>query len=40
MALLLEVAMPPNERSPEFYTADERLQFLRRRFLMSTFVCS
>jgi hypothetical protein len=27
MALLLEVAMPPKERSPEFYTADERLQF-------------
>ena len=27
MALLLEIAMPPKERSPEFYTADERLQF-------------
>jgi hypothetical protein len=27
MALLLEIAMPPEERSPEFYTADERLQF-------------
>ena len=27
MALLLEVAMPPKERSPEFYTAGERLQF-------------
>ena len=27
MALLLEIAMPPTERSPEFYTADERLQF-------------
>jgi hypothetical protein len=27
MTLLLEIAMPPAERSPDFYTADERLQF-------------
>jgi hypothetical protein len=27
MALLLEIAMAPKERSPEFYAADERLQF-------------
>jgi len=27
MALLLEIAMPPEERSQEFYTPDERLQF-------------
>ncbi len=27
MALLLEISMPPEERSPEFYTPDDRLQF-------------